>query len=120
MNSGLFGVRMSVVVRRVSNMYSNITDVDTADVDAIARELAMECAEARRAMARTEAVLARVFAKAAQVGARRVAELASPSSREAELPLRSLAAELGAAANMSDRTVQRRMNDAAMLEESFP
>ncbi len=101
-------------------MHSNITDVDTADVDAIARELAMECAEARRAMARAEAVLARVFAKAAQVGGRRVAELASPSSREAELPLRSLAAELGAATNMSDRTVQRRMNDSAMLEESFP
>ncbi|WP_036297642.1 DUF222 domain-containing protein, partial [Microbacterium sp. C448] len=89
-------------------------------VDAIARELAGEGIEVWRANARTEAALARLFARAARVGARRVAELASPSSREAELPFRALAAELGAAMNMSDRTVQRRMNDAAVLEESFP
>ncbi len=67
-----------------------------------------------------QAALARIFAEAAAEGMHRVAELASPSSREAELPFRSLAAELGAATNMSDRTVQRRMNDAAVLEESFP
>ena len=89
-------------------------------VDATARELAGEGIDALRANARTEAALARVFAKAAHVGARRVAELPSPSSREAELPFRALAAELGAAMNMSDRTVQRRMNDAAMLDASFP
>ena len=111
---------MSVVVRRVSNMHSNRGDVETTGVDAIARELAGEGIDALRANARTEAALARVFAKAAHVGARRVAELPSPSSREAELPFRALAAELGAAMNMSDRTVQRRMNDAAVLDESFP
>jgi hypothetical protein len=101
-------------------MHSNPDDLDSVGVDAIGRELAMECVDAWRAMARAEAAVARVFAKAADVGARRVAELASPSSREAELPFRSLAAELAAATNMSDRTVQRRMNDAAMLAESFP
>ena len=89
-------------------------------MDVIARELAGEGLDAGRANARTEAAMARVFAKAAHVGAQRVAELASPSSREAELPFRALAAELGAAMNMSDRTVQRRMNDAAILDESFP
>ena len=67
-----------------------------------------------------QAALARIFAEAAAEGMHRVAELASPSSREAELPFRSLAAELGAATNMSDRTVQRRMNDAVVLGESFP
>ncbi|CDK01922.1 HNH endonuclease [Microbacterium sp. C448] len=67
-----------------------------------------------------QAALARVFAEAAAEGMQRVAELASPSSREAELPFRSLAAEMATAANMSDRTVQRRMNDAAVLAESFP
>ena len=101
-------------------MHSSCDDVETTGVDAIARELAGEGLDARRANARTEAALARVFAKAAHVGARRVAELASPSSREAELPYRALAAELGAAMNMSDRTVQRRMNDAAVLDELFP
>ena len=88
--------------------------------DDIARALANECTDAREALAQAEAVMARVFAKAARVGMQRVAELVSPSSREAELPFRALAAELGAAARMSDRTVQRRMNDAAVLAESFP
>jgi len=101
-------------------MHSNHGDVETTGVDAIARELAVDGIDAWRANARTEAALARLFARAARVGARRVAEVASPSSREAELPFRALAAELGAAMNMSDRTVQRRMNDAAVLEESFP
>ena len=92
----------------------------THRVDAKHRDLADRCNAAVRVAEQGQAALARVFAEAAAEGMQRVAELASPSSREAELPFRSLAAELGAATNMSDRTVQRRMNDAAMLEESFP
>ena len=102
-------------------MYSNVGIThDDIVCDSIARELADKCTDARLALAQAEAAMARVFAKAARVGMQRVAELPSPTSREAELPFRALAAELGAAANMSDRTVQRRMNDAAVLEESFP
>ncbi len=102
-------------------MYSNVGIThDDIVCDSIARELADECTDARLALAQAEAAMARVFAKAARVGMQRVAELPSPTSREAELPFRALAAELGAAANMSDRTVQRRMNDAAVLAESFP
>ncbi|WP_100810128.1 HNH endonuclease signature motif containing protein [Microbacterium sp. BR1] len=89
-------------------------------VDAEFGELALDLEQARVAVARAQAAEARVFARAAAVGARRVAELASPSSREAELPMRALAAELGAATRMSDRTVQRRMNDALTLSEKFP
>ena len=96
-------------------MHSIIRDVDTEF-----RELAHDIDEARAAVAQAQAAEARVFARAAAVGARRVAALGSPSSREAELPLRALAAELGAAARMSDRTVQRHMNDAAILTEKFP
>ncbi|WP_458042170.1 MULTISPECIES: DUF222 domain-containing protein [Bacteria] len=96
-------------------MHSN-----TRGVDVKARDFAVRCAEAMRVAEQGQAALARIFAEAAAEGMHRVAELASPSSREAELPFRSLAAELGAATNMSDRTVQRRMNDAAVLEESFP
>ncbi|WP_458040639.1 MULTISPECIES: DUF222 domain-containing protein [Bacteria] len=88
--------------------------------DAEFRELALDIDEAREVVARAQAAEARVFARAAAVGMRRVAELDSPSSREAELPMRALAAELGAAARMSDRTVQRRMSDAATLTEKFP
>jgi hypothetical protein len=110
---------MSVVFRRVSNMHSNRSEIGTG-VDVAARDLADRFAEASRAVARAQAAQARVLADAADLGMRRVAELVSTSSREAELPFRALAAELGVAANMSDRTVQRRMNDAAVLEESFP
>ena len=100
-------------------MHSNRSEIGTG-VDVAARDLADRFAEASRAVARAQAAQARVLADAADLGMRRVAELVSTSSREAELPFRALAAELGLAANMSDRTVQRRMNDAAVLEESFP
>ena len=96
-------------------MYSNLCEVDTEY-----RDVAIDYAEAEAVVARGEAARARVLARAAAIGNRRVAELGSSSSREAELPFRALAAELGAAANVSDRTVQRRMNDAAVLEEAFP
>ncbi|WP_157813883.1 MULTISPECIES: HNH endonuclease signature motif containing protein [unclassified Microbacterium] len=101
-------------------MHSNVRDASGDDVDVAARDLAVRFAEASRAVARAQAAQARVLADAADLGMRRVAELVSTSSREAELPVRALAAELGAAANMSDRTVQRRMNDAATLAEAFP
>jgi hypothetical protein len=71
-------------------------------------------------VARAQAAQARVLARAADLASRRVAALGSSSSRESELPLRSLAAELATAGCMSDRTVQRRMSDAAILAESFP
>jgi hypothetical protein len=105
---------MSVVARRVSNMHSNYLDVD-----AEARELAVAFAHASEAVARAQAAQARVLARAADLAGRRVAALVSVSSRESELPLRSLAAELATAGCMSDRTVQRRMSDAAILAESF-
>ena len=101
-------------------MHSNVRVVSGGDVDVAARDLAVRFAEASRTVARAQAAQARVLADAADLGLQRVAELVSTSSREAELPLRALAAELGAAANMSDRTVQRRMNDAAVLAEAFP
>ena len=96
-------------------MHSNICEVDTEH-----RDVAIDYAEAEAVVARGEAARARVLARAAAIGNRRVAELGASSSREAELPFRALAAELGAAANVSDRTVQRRMNDASVLAESFP
>ncbi|WP_458041969.1 MULTISPECIES: DUF222 domain-containing protein [Bacteria] len=102
-------------------MHSNNSRVaDICDVDTEARDLAIRFAEASRAVARAQAAQARVLADAADLGMRRVAELGSTSSREAELPLRALAAELAVAACMSDRTVQGRMNDAAVLAEAFP
>ena len=107
------------LIEAAAGLAESVGDVASAG-DVVARELALRFADASRAVARAQAAQARVLAEAAGVGMRRVAELAAPSSREAELPIRSLAAELGAAANMSDRTVQRRMNDAATLAQAFP
>lgn len=45
---------------------------------------------------------------------------ASGRSSESDLGLRSLAAEVGAAVRVSDRTVQRRMSDAYQLVHEFP
>ena len=106
---------MSVVARNVSNMYSNTRAVNTR-----ARDLAIRAREAVREAERAQAAVARVFAEAADYGMQQIAQLNSPSSRVAGLPMRALAAELGAATRMSDRTVQRRMNDAATLAQMFP
>ncbi len=106
---------MSEPIRRISNMHSILSEIDLE-----ARTLADEYEEASAVVARAQAAQARVLVRTADLGKRRVAALTSPSSREAELPYRALAAELGAAAKVSDRTVQNRMNEAAVLNESFP
>jgi hypothetical protein len=56
------------------------------------------------------------------VGSRLAVEVAgqAESRDEAELVLRSVAAEFAAALQVSDRTVQRRMTDAAFRVERFP
>lgn len=42
------------------------------------------------------------------------------SSEVRDIPLRSLAAQIGAALRVTDRTVQRRMSDAVLLVSGFP
>jgi hypothetical protein len=103
-----------------SNPVGDTDTIDDVDVDVAARDLAVRFAETSEAVARAQAAQARVLADAADLAMQRVAALGSTSSRESELPLRSLAAELATAGCMSDRTVQRRMSDAAMLSEKFP
>ena len=56
------------------------------------------------------------------VGSRLAVDIAqqAASRDEAELALRTVAAEFAAALRVSDRTVQRRMTDASFLVERFP
>ncbi len=89
-------------------------------VNTRSRDFAIRLTEAVRVAEQGQAAVARVFADAAEYGMEQIAQLAATSSRDAELPMRSLAAEMGAAARMSDRTVQRRMSDALTLAEKFP
>ncbi|WP_409047371.1 DUF222 domain-containing protein [Microbacterium sp. HA-8] len=88
-------------------------------VDAVAAGLAAEYAAAVAAIAAAEAQAMSVLARAQAVGLERVAEIPRSAGREAELPLRALAAELGACARQPDRSVQRRMNDAHTLVTRF-
>ncbi|MDX2376286.1 HNH endonuclease [Microbacterium sp. LRZ72] len=88
-------------------------------VDAAARDLAERYAAACRAEAAAQAAVARVLAEAETLAEVRVAALPAAAAREAELPVRALAAELGAAARQPDRTVQRRMDEAAMIARHF-
>jgi hypothetical protein len=113
---------MSEAPRRVSNMNTNpggAMHVDVDGVDAEAAELAAKYAAAVAAAASAEARVMAVLAEAQAVGLERVAEIPRTAGREAELPLRGLAAELGACARQPDRSVQRRMNDAHTLVNRF-
>ncbi|WP_409047358.1 DUF222 domain-containing protein [Microbacterium sp. HA-8] len=94
-------------------------DMDVVGVDAVAAGLAAEYAAAVAAIAAAEAQAMSVLARAQAVGLERVAEIPRSAGREAELPLRALAAELGACARQPDRSVQRRMNDAHTLVNRF-
>lgn len=76
--------------------------------------------EAHRAVARSQAALTAVFAEAHH-WARELAEsLPGASSRTGDLELRDLAAQLGAALHLSDRTVQGQLDAAASLAHLFP
>ncbi|PZU36162.1 MAG: HNH endonuclease [Microbacterium sp.] len=88
-------------------------------MDAVAAALAAKYAAAVAGVASAEAEVMAVLAEAQAVGLERVAEIPRSAGREAELPLRALAAELGACARQPDRSVQRRMNDAHTLVTRF-
>jgi hypothetical protein len=94
-------------------------DDNVDGADAVAAGLAARYAAAVAGVASAEAEVMAVLAEAQAVGLERVAEIPRTAGREAELPLRALAAELGACARQPDRSVQRRMNDAHTLVNRF-
>lgn len=72
--------------------------------------------EAHVAVARAQAAESRLLADAVDLV---LASTASQKRNTADLPLRSVAAELGAALRTGDRAVQRRMSDAYAVRERF-
>ncbi|MBB2975500.1 hypothetical protein FHX49_001066 [Microbacterium endophyticum] len=78
-------------------------------------------AESRLAqIAQLEAALAADLAEAGRMALAEMRLIASRESREREIPMRSMAAELGAALRMSDRTAQNRIDDAMEITEHYP
>ena len=95
----------------------DVADVD--GVDAVAAALAARYAAAVAAIAAAEAHAMAVLAETQAVGLERMAEIPRTAGREVDLPLRALAAELGAHARQPDRSVQRRMDDAHTVITRF-
>ncbi|WEK12701.1 MAG: DUF222 domain-containing protein [Candidatus Microbacterium phytovorans] len=76
-------------------------------------------ADARRDAAAAQAREVALLAEAVEIADAMAQDAGGPASA-ADLPIRSLAAQIGAAARMSDRTVQKHMSDAVVLVEKFP
>jgi len=85
-----------------------------AAVDAVLDELV----EIRRRIAALHGREAEVLARAVGI-ARAQGDVPGPSEVR-DIPLRSMAAQIGAALRMPDRTVQRNLSDAVVLTERFP
>lgn len=75
-------------------------------------------ADTRRSIAALHAEEVRLLAEATELATEH-AQLATPDL-DADIPLRSMSAQIGACLRVSDRTVQRRMSEAVTLDGRFP
>jgi hypothetical protein len=85
-----------------------------------ADEFVQRAVAAQQKVARAEAALSALFAEAHAWAREVAAALPHASSRTADLEVRDLAAQLGAALRVSDRTVQSQLHDATTLATLFP
>jgi hypothetical protein len=85
-------------------------------------ELVTRVQDARRAVAAAQSQESRLLAAAVDLVIAREQQVRAAGARrsQADLPLREVSAELAAAMRLSDRSVQRRMGDAAALVTGFP
>ena len=84
------------------------------------RELVAEIAAFDAAEARIQAERERLYAEAYDLAQQQTARLRDASTREREMPLRAMAAELAVAKRVSDRTMQTRLFDAHRTVTQFP
>ena len=73
----------------------------------------------RRRMAALQAEELRLLAWADAIAAEQTARVPSSAGREREMPLRAIAAEVGAVLRRSDRVMQDRLHDASVLVTGF-
>ena len=91
-----------------------IDELDIPAIDALVAGLT----ETRRAIASLQAFETTLMSAAADVVAARIS--ARPALAEKDLPWREVAAEIGAALHMNDRTVEGRLGEAALVVGRFP
>ncbi len=77
-------------------------------------------AEIRQTVARLQAAEMLLLAAAYDLGVAQIGPSAVSGDPDRDLPLRSLAAQIGAATRTPDRTVGARMADAACVRDRFP
>ena len=95
-------------------------DVDRREADAFrTRELVAEARRLRGVIAAAEAELARTHADAYALTQEQTGRLRDASTREREMPLRSMAAELAVDARVSDRTLQTQLFEAHRTVTQF-
>ncbi|WP_396642677.1 DUF222 domain-containing protein [Microbacterium sp.] len=99
-------------------MSSNRTEAVEALDDAPVLGLVEGIVALRKQAAQVHAAEVRLLAGAGELAGSRSVALRS-DSREREMHLRSIAAELALAVRASDRTVQRQINDAVVLADDF-
>lgn len=92
--------------------------LDDADGAALA-EVVHVVAEANEAMAAAQARMTRALARGQQLAQRQAAG-SSTQVRDRDMAQRQIAAEIACHMRVSDRTVQRRMNDAADIVDHYP
>ena len=73
----------------------------------------------RRRIAALQAEQLRLLARADAIAAEQTARVPSSAGREREMPLRAIAAEVGAVLRRSDRVMQDRLHDASVLVTGF-
>lgn len=95
---------------------SGIAAAEAAAADRFVERALLAHRAVAAAQAAHVAVLAEAHAWARSVAASRP----NATSRTGDLELRDLAAQVGAALRVSDRTIQRRMDEAATVSELFP
>ncbi len=108
---------MSVGVGRLGGMNSSpvTTRSDTRSPGAVLSDLAA----ARRRVAAAEADVLHALARMDAIAAEQTARVPSSEGREREMPLRAIAAEVGAVLQRSDRVMQDRLHDASVLVTGF-
>lgn len=95
-------------------------DGDLADESRQLASIVQGIEQARAGLAAAQAAETVLLAAAQLIAERRIAREGSSSGSAAEMPLRSIAAEIGTMLRLSDRTVQQRMATAAEAVRAFP
>lgn len=88
--------------------------------DLRAAALVEAIAQARRMLALAQATETLLLASAYDLGVEQIGASSSSGDPDRDIPLRSLAAQIGAATRTADRTTGIRMSEAAIVRDRFP